>query len=350
MIEQISLETAADQQKLAAWIASAPTGLAAKFSSSLKWQKALQAGLGHQPYLIVSTDERSGAADGYLPLSFVRSALFGRYLVSLPYLNSGGVAASDHNVASALIERAAQLADQLNVRYLELRQEAETVHPRLAHARTSKVLMRLELPDSSESLWKQLDPKVRNQVRKGEKHELTVHWGSHDLLNDFYRVFAYNMRDLGTPPYSRRLFRAILDEFPDSAELCVVRQGDVAIAAALLVHELGVSQVPSASSLRSHNSTNANMLMYWRLICRAIERRANCFDFGRSTLDGGTYRFKKQWGAVACPSIWQYYARQGDVNERRPDNPRYRRAIAIWQRLPVALTRLIGPPIIRGIP
>lgn len=350
MIDLISSDSAAGQQMLVAWSASAPTSLAAAFAASLKWQKALQVGLGHQPYVVVSTDEPSGTANGYLPLSFVRSALFGRYLVSLPYLNSGGVTTSDANVAGALIERAAQLADQLNVRYLELRQEAETVHSRLGHSRTSKVLMRLELPDSAESLWKQLDPKVRNQVRKGEKHELTVHWGSHDLLNEFYRVFAHNMRDLGTPPYSRRLFHAILDEFPDSAELCIVRQGDSAIAAALLVHELGTTQVPSASSLRSHNSTNANMLMYWRLICRAIERKANCFDFGRSTLDGGTYRFKKQWGAVACPSIWQYYARQGDVNERRPDNPRYQRAIAIWQRLPVALTRLIGPPIIRGIP
>jgi len=350
MIDLVSSDCAADQQKLASWVASAPSALAATFSASLKWQQALQVGLGHRPYVAVSKDEQSGAADGYLPLSFVRSALFGRYLVSLPYLNSGGVVTADANVASALIERAAVLADQLNVRYLELRQESETIHPRLAHARTSKVLMRLELPDATETLWKQLDPKVRNQVRKGEKHELTVHWGAHDLLREFYGVFAHNMRDLGTPPYSQRLFRAILDEFPESAELCVVRQGDMAIAAALLVHELGVTQVPSASSLRSHNSTNANMLMYWRLICRAIERKASCFDFGRSTLEGGTYRFKKQWGAVACPSIWQYYARQGDVNERRPDNPRYRRAIAIWQRLPVALTRLIGPPIIRGIP
>jgi hypothetical protein len=90
--------------------------------------------------------------------------------------------------------------------------------------------------------------------------------------------------------------------------------------------------------------------MYWHLLQRAVQRRQEVFDFGRSTVDGNTYRFKKQWGAQPEPAVWQYYLRCGSIADMRPDNPRYERAIRLWQRLPVALTSLIGPAIVRGIP
>jgi FemAB-related protein (PEP-CTERM system-associated) len=158
------------------------------------------------------------------------------------------------------------------------------------------------------------------------------------------------MRDLGTPVFGRRLFRAILDRLGGQAELCVVRDGVRPIAAALVVHGQGVSEVPSASSLKEYNPANANMLMYWHLLQRAIERGQQTFDFGRSSVDGNTFRFKKQWGAAPHPAIWQYYVRSGNVGDVRPDNARYRLAIRVWQRLPVWFTRVIGPPIVRGIP
>jgi hypothetical protein len=111
-----------------------------------------------------------------------------------------------------------------------------------------------------------------------------------------------------------------------------------------------VTEVPSASSLRSYNPTCANMLMYWSLLERAVERGQDVFDFGRSTPDSGPYRFKKQWGASPAPAEWQYALRAGGLQAARPDNPRYRRLIALWRRLPVRLTRLLGPAIVRGIP
>ena len=323
--------------------------VARKALVDLKWQAALYAGLRHLPFLIVEEDS-VGEVLGALPVSQVKSALFGRYLVGLPYVNTGGVIARDGGSAARLIDAAAQLADQLDVRYLELRHETEIAHPRLAHTNSSKVHMRLSLPDSSDALWKQVSAKVRNQIRKGEKSELAVSWGRHELIDAYYQVFSHNMRDLGTPCYGKTLFRAILDEFVNESEICVVRHGDCPVAAALLIHGRQCTQVPSASSLRAFNHLNANMLMYWHLLCRAVERRAAVFDFGRSTIDSGTFHFKKQWGAEPVPAYWQYYPRKGDVGERRPENPRFRRAIAVWQKLPVPLTRLIGPPIVRGIP
>jgi FemAB-related protein (PEP-CTERM system-associated) len=287
---------------------------------------------------------------GRLPLAFVRSRLFGRFLVSLPYLNSAGVTAVDGAVAAALVDRAVSLADELDVQYLELRHEAEQAHPALTERMTSKVHMRLALPATADELWSQFSPKVRNQIRKAEKTEFSVDWGTHERLGDFYDVFSRNMRDLGTPVYGRSLFRAILTHFALHAELCTVRLARRTVAGALLVHGAGVTEVPSASSLRKFNSTNANMLLYWHLLKRAIECGQRVFDFGRSSTNSNTFRFKKQWGAQPEPAVWQYYVRRGAVGDMRPENGKYQRRIDLWRKLPVRLTRLIGPLIVRGIP
>ncbi len=311
------------------------------------WLYVLKEGLGHVPYAIEGT--KGSETIGYLPLSFVRSTLFGRFLASLPYLNTGGVSADDHSVATGLIDRAVRLGRELNVRHLELRHEEPVAHPELNLTRSNKVHMRLALPDYPGPLWAGFPAKVRNQVRKAEKCGLTVHWGTADLLAEFFGVFATNMRDLGTPVYSQKLFHAVLRHFPDSAELCLVRKEGRAIAGALVVHGRGVTEVPSASSLRAFNSLCPNMLLYWSLLDRAIQRGQSLFDFGRATRDGNTFRFKKQWGAVEVPATWQY-ALNGTPADLRPDNPRYSRFIRVWRKLPVRLTRLIGPAIVRGIP
>src|SRR5262249_19335424 len=143
------------------------------------WLTVLQRGLRHTPYLL---EARSGDTTcGLLPLAYVRSLLFGRYLVGLPYLNYGGVLADDDRICGQLIERAIRLADELNVRHLELRHEELRAHPALAHARTDKVNVRLDLPNSSAKLWSKLSAKVRNQVRKAQKNDLTVVWGGSEL-------------------------------------------------------------------------------------------------------------------------------------------------------------------------
>jgi FemAB-related protein (PEP-CTERM system-associated) len=312
------------------------------------WLKILHAAMGHEPYAVEAVLGQQ--TFGFLPLAHVSSWLFGRFLVSLPYLNTNGVIATSADVQVQLIERAVTLAEELDARHLELRHETPVEHPDLTGELTSKVHMRLDLPNTADELWKALDPKVRNQVRKGDKQGFSVEWDGFELLDEFYTVLSENMRDLGTPVFGKALFREILGTFPNDAELCVVRNGVTPIAAALLLHGWGVTEVPTAASLKAYNPTCANMMMYWRLLVRSIERGQTQFDFGRSTTEGATYKFKKQWGAKPHPAVWQYASKDGEQPGLRPDNPRFERAIRLWQKLPVALTRLVGPAIVRGIP
>lgn len=312
------------------------------------WLGVLNRALGHDVYAVEAV--AGGRTVGFLPLAHVCSLLFGRFLVSLPYLNTNGAVAGCAAVRAALVTRAVALADDLGARHLELRHEEPVPHPALTTSLTSKVHMRLALPGTGAALWAGFDPKVRNQVRKGERGAFAVDWGGAELLDPFYDVLAENMRDLGSPVYGRGLFAAALEAFPGRAELCVVRTGARPVAAALLLHGWGVTEVPTAAALKALNPSCANMLMYHHLLRRAVERGQRTFDFGRSTTEGNTFRFKKQWGAVPHPAVWQYAVLGGDAAEMRPDHPRYARAIRLWQRLPVALTRRLGPLVVRGIP
>lgn len=315
-----------------------------------RWLSAICRGLKHRPQVLTHRNQQ-GQVDGVLPLVIVKGPLFGSFLTSLPYLNTGGIWAENEAAGQALVTHACQLADQLNVRYLELRHEAAIEHPQLNACRTDKVHMRLALPASEQELMQSFKAKLRSQVKKSQAYGLSIDWGGANLLNEFYNVFAVNMRDLGTPVFSKRLFGEILHAFPNGgAELCIVRKEATTVAAGLLVHNRGLTEVPSASSLRAYNFTNANMWMYYNLLTRAIERGSRVFDFGRSTEGSGTYKFKEQWGAQPQAANWQYYVRKGSANDMRADSGSSEKLVNLWKKLPVWLTRLCGPHIVRGIP
>lgn len=329
----ISPEHAADQRR---------------FERDRRWLNILSKSFHHEPNLFVAT--RGDAYAGHLPLCVVTSVLFGRYVISLPYVNTSGVHATDPAVAAALVSAGVELAAEKNVRFLELRHEEPVTHPLLNEAMCHKVHMRMPLPATPAELMASLKSKRRSQLKNGLQRGFRVEWGTLDKLDDFYRVFSRNMRDLGTPVYGKALFKNILKIQGESAELCCLYDGENPIAAALLLHESGTTEVPSASSLKQYNSTNANMAMYWHLLSRAIERGSTTFDFGRSTVDGPTYAFKKQWGAQPQPAIWQYHLRSGSIDIGRNDNQRYGLAIRLWQRLPLTIANGLGPHIVRGIP
>ncbi len=319
------------------------------FHLRTEWATIFQKAFRHRPHFLWVEQDRKIV--GVLPLMHISGPIFGSFLVSQPYLNTGGVLANTPAVASQLIDRAVALADSLNVKHLELRHERRAEHVRLNSVNTEKVHMRLGLPATTDELWSGLKSKLRSQIKKPlSDTSLSVAFGHLDQLNTFYSVFCRNMRDLGTPPFSRKLFREMLTQFGDSAEICSVILNGRPIASGVLLHGPEVTLIPSASSLREFNHTACNMLMYWHCLKRSVERGQKAFDFGRSSQNSGTFRFKQQWGAEEYPAVWQYYQRKGDIADVRPNSGKFDKVIAVWQKLPVWLTKLIGPEIVRGIP
>jgi serine/alanine adding enzyme len=311
------------------------------------WREVFTGVFGHQ-CVYLAAKERSTIV-GVLPLVVFDSWVFGRFGVSLPFVNYGGVISESDVAAEALLAAAGEVARSRRLSHIELR-HVQARFPRLP-AKHHKVAMNLALPGDHDGLWQQLDRKVRNQVRKAEKSDLTVTVGGAELLPDFYSVFAHNMRDLGTPVYSSRFFAAILTHFPDTCRVFVVRQGSRAIAASMTVRWRDTLEVPWASALRDFRALSPNMLLYWAMLKHAVEIGCRTFDFGRSTPDEGTFHFKRQWGAEPTPVSWEYVLAEGTaLPDQSPKNPKFRLAIEAWKRLPVPVATMLGPAIVRSIP
>jgi FemAB-related protein (PEP-CTERM system-associated) len=312
-----------------------------------KWRQVFERAFGHETLYLAARDH--GSIVAVLPLVIFKSRIFGRFGVSLPFVNYGGVLARDHAAAVSLLQRAGALADEHGLAHLELRHTARQF-PDL-EARTHKVGMLLRLERDTAKAWESLDRKVRNHVRKAQKSQLTARVGGAELLERFYGVFAHNMRDLGTPVYSRRFFAEVLAAFPDTARVFLVDSGEITVAGAITLSHRDSIENPWASSLREYRSLAPNTLMYWRMVEYAIETRHSVFDFGRSTPDEGTFHFKKQWGAEPTPLHWEYVLANGrTLPNLSPSNPKYRAAIAVWRRLPLAVANRLGPHIVRSIP
>jgi len=313
-----------------------------------RWIGVVERSFGHRCYYLVCVDG-TGTTTGALPLVHLKSRWFGNFLVSMPFFNYGGVCAADRAARDTLLEESIRTAKALGASHIEFRQELplDNGFP----AKTRKVSMRLTLPQSADALWKSFPSKLRSQVRRPQKEGMTVRIGGLSELENFFRVFSINMRDLGTPVYPARFFRNILEAFPESAWICTVSQGELPLASGFLIGFRDRLEIPWASSIRQYNRLGPNMLLYWSCLAFACDQGFRVFDFGRSTAGESTYLFKEQWGARPSPMYWHYWlAKGGELPEINPDNPKYRLAIGMWKKLPIPLTRVLGPRLVRNIP
>jgi len=310
-------------------------------------REVIQRVFGKQDVSLVARDA-GGHILGVLPLVRLKSRLFGDYLVSMPYFNYGGPLAVDEATATRLLEAAVDLCKTLGVEHMEIRE----THTREAWPqRTEKVNMILPLPRDYAELEAALGAKVRAQTKRAEREIVRVLSGGVELLDAFYRVFAINMRDLGTPVYSRAFFRALLECDAFYTRLIVVELDGRPVAAAFLAGHGDMLEIPWASTLKQANAVSMNMFLYRQVLSHAIDQGYAFFDFGRSSRDSATYRFKQQWGAQPVQNYWHYWlAAGGELPQLNPNNPKFRLLIATWRRLPVLLTRVIGPHVVKHLP
>ncbi len=308
---------------------------------------------------------------GVLPLVHLKSFIFGNSLVSVPFFDMGGILADDDEAESSLLLESARLREQLRASSVQLRQaypldsvlppSPETgmkVHtgstdrngsPHIS-VRTHKARMILDLPSSSDLLMTSFKAKLRSQIRRPVKEGLTAKTGGVELLSDFYEVFSANMRDLGSPVHSRELIRNVLEAFPSESRLCLVYKQGAPIACGLLLGFGKTLSNPWASSLKTHSRLSPNMLLYWTMLQYGCDHGYQHFDFGRSSIDEGTYRFKEQWGAQPRTLHWYHISPNGPVlNLGEPEKSNFSLAVHLWKKLPLAVSRVLGPRIRKHI-
>jgi len=313
-------------------------------SAASGWYLTIQRAYGHLPLYLWAEGASEGSA--VLPAFLVRRPVLGTVVTSMPFLDAGGPCGGSGRIADALVNHLVAEARRRGASRVELRCIRPMDQP--LEPSLEKVTLMLPLPSDPDRLWRSLDPKVRNQIRKAERSGLTVEVGGINLLDDFYRVFAVNMRDLGSPVHAKKFFRTILETFGESARVVLVKKNGVSLGGLISLVFKDTIYVPWASSLREYASFSPNMLLYWDTLRRACTGGLSRFDFGRSSRGSGTYRFKRQWGAEEVQLFWYTIPLGG---QRTPtisaDDGKWLVVRRLWRRLPVGISRVLGPRIRR---
>lgn len=314
-----------------------------------RWIKVISASL-KQCCIFLYAENLDGKICGVFPLVELNSLVFGRFMVSMPYFNYGGVLTDSVDVRDQLLNEATKIGSSQKIDYLQIRETDDSLVDQFV-TKTDKVNMILTLPESAEALGKSIGSKRRSQIKRPQRENVRVEFGGEALLDDFYHVFCINMRDLGTPVYSRDFFLSILQSFKEEAHLCVVYWDDKPVSTGFLIRHKDQMEIPWASTIRYANRISINMYLYWEILSWSIAQGCKHFDFGRSTVDAGTYKFKKQWGAQPQQCYWYNWVPEGkELPNLSPSNSKFDLAIKIWQKLPLWFTKIIGPILVRNLP
>jgi len=309
------------------------------------WNSAVTESYGHRCYYLYA--EKNGLFAGVLPLVHIRLPGIVNELSSLPYCDVGNCLCDNEQIQDALLIEALKLQRMLQVKKMQLRGSLKKTELKdvFFHAEiTGKVRMLLDLPPSSNELFSGFKSKLRSQIRKAEKNNITFCWSGLEELNKIYSVFSRNMHELGSPVHAENWFKNVLTHYSQRVKvgLAIFEEKPVGMGIILLGRH-SVS-IPWASTLRAYNHLGPNMLLYWNFLKFSADNGFNIFDFGRSTKDEGSYMFKKQWGAVSEPLTW-YTNRE--VHESHVHVSRYsgmRELVSsMWRKIPLPVANSLGP-------
>ena len=321
------------------------------------WGKAVENSYGFKPLYFGLLDADKIVA--VLPAVKMKN-LRGRNLLSaLPYCDLGNILADSTKTKTHLLELVVDYATSHNLGFEYRDTHAYVPKPDTAVNDSSepstelkdgaKVRMLYELQTDTESQLAFFKPKLRSQIKKAAKNGITARVVNTPQSNDikaFYEVFSINMKDLGSPVHSIDWFIQIFEQYNRHSFLVLAEYEGKCIGGGIVIHTNDAAVIPWASTLRDFNKLAPNMLLYWEVLCEVIRRGMFKFDFGRSSFNEGTYRFKKQWGASPLLLEWKYL-HEGELKHEAPSKPSNIRSLVerTWMKLPIRTTQMLGPKI-----
>jgi FemAB-related protein (PEP-CTERM system-associated) len=302
------------------------------------WQQVIKQAFGHDTYYFYA--EQDGEITGILPLTHVNSLLFGNSLVSNAFCVYGGIVASNDEAFAALQTKAQQLARELGVDSLEMRNRQQR-HPDWPH-KELYVTFRKELDPDVEKNLNAIPRKQRAMVRAGIKAGLIS--VIDDNVERLYRAYSESVRNLGTPVFPKKYFQILQDVFGERCEVLTIEHEGQLVASVMSFYFKDEVLPYYGGGTDAARDLKGNDFMYWEVMRRAVERGCHVFDYGRSKVGTGSYRFKKHWGFEPEPLYYEVdLVKAKQIPEINPLNPKYRSFIAAWKRLPLPISQLVGP-------
>jgi FemAB-related protein (PEP-CTERM system-associated) len=333
---------AGDERRWDAFVRDFP---AATFFHLAGWGRVIERAFGHHTYYLLS--ERGGTVTGVLPLTHVKSRLFGSSLISNAFGIYGGPVAADGESLRRLEAEAFRVTAALRVPVLEFRgglgADGEWIGRSDLYTRFRRPIKPLV-----EQNFKSLPHSRRKSIRKALGNRLQSEADAG--IDRLYAVFSESVRNLGTPVFDKSYFRILREEFADCSDVVTIIHDGRAVASVLNFYFRDQVITYYGGGVRAARNLAANDFMYWEVMRRACERGCRVFDFGRAKTGTGSYAFKHNWGFEAIPLTYRFRLAPGrSMPDLNPLNPKFRLLIEAWKRLPLPIAARLGPPIVRGI-
>lgn len=312
------------------------------------WKKSIEETFGYKPYCLVAW--RGTEICGVLPLFLVQSLLMGKVLQSSPFAVYGGALFDSDEVRQAFRAQVEKLGKDLGVQHVELR----NAYPEqcLGFAPIARyVTFTQQVGPEEQPILESIPRKVRYMVRKALKvgFETRVEKG---WSQQFVDLYTENLRKLGTPAFPEKHFRNLLKHFGDKADVReVLYEGKVVSAVFSLYFRDQMLPYYGASDPGA-NALAPNNYMYFDQMRWGGANGYRLFDFGRSKKNvGGSYEFKVHWGMVERELPYEMLlVRRKELPNFSPANPAFGMFIRAWQKMPLWLTKAVGPMFVRLVP
>src|SRR4051795_3098487 len=327
-----------DEGRWDAFVASCPE---ATFFHLAGWRRVIETAFRHRTYYLMA--ERDGVVTGVLPLTLVKTRLFGASLIANAFCVQGGPIAADAASLDALDAAAVRLMEELRVPVLEFRSMAEHRSDWVTKG-DLYAGFRKPIDPSIDMNMKAIPRKQRAMVRKGIQNGLRS-----EIDRDagrLHRIYGESVRNLGTPVFPRRYFELLLATFPEHSDIVTITTGEGNPVASVLNFYFRDEVLPYyGGGTGDARRLAVNDFMYWEVMRRACERGCRVFDFGRSKIGTGAYDFKTYWGFEPTPLVYQFRLAAGQkVPDLNPLNPKFALFVKLWKKLPLAVAARLPPP------
>lgn len=330
------------------WFAYLAHDLTADISHHPAWGQVFKQAFDLDSLLVIHRTE--GRIDGGVPLVLFDQRLTGKALISMPFLNYGGLLADNDRVQDGIVAACRRLLEKAGADYVELRHTGFSIGPAANQTIQNRFAFRLPVNRPSQEIFDSLKKQLRTRLRKAAGMGLSYYHGQ-ERLDDFYGLFATAMKEHGTPVLPKRFFALTLEHLSDHAEIFVAYKDSRPVGGKLVLTFQNRATMTWGCYPDRDKDLLANYYLTWELIQQLAGGPVETLDFGRSSRESGSYTYKSNWQAAEIPIYVDYLAADpGKIPQLKPENPKFKLAIAVWQRLPLALTKLIGPRLARYFP
>lgn len=309
------------------------------------WGNIFAETFGLQSILI--THRTEGKIDGGLPLVLFDQPLTGKAMISMPYSNYGGILRRSDSAATEIIDTARQILKSFGTDYLEMRHTGGSIGNLADRTQKNRITFRLDLDREADKIFKSFKKQLRTRLRKAAGMGLTWYQGT-ERLDHFYSLFAQAMKEHGTPVMPKKHFARIIKHLPENTRMMIAYKNNRPVGGKLYMQYKDRVTMTRGCYPNRYKHLLANYHLTWELIQQLAQSEIKWLDFGRSAIDSGGHKYKSNWGPTEIPIFTDYIAADPDkIPNLKPESAKYRLAISTWKKLPLGLTRLIGPRLSR---